>query len=104
VEKTTTADESVRPFHIEIPQADLDDLADRLARTRWPEELPGVGWARGVRSQDVAIRRLAEHDHNIVHWTEFERSGHFAALEDETRQSAWIAHLRHSGDARCSSR
>ena len=33
------------------------------------------------RSQDVAIRRLAERDHNIVHWTEFERGGHFAALE-----------------------
>ena len=38
----------IRPFRIAIPQADLDDLADRLARTRWPDELPGVGWARGV--------------------------------------------------------
>ena len=36
---------SVRPFRIEIPQA---DLADRLARTRWPDELPGVGWSRGL--------------------------------------------------------
>jgi len=25
------------------PQADLDDLADRLARTRFAEELPGYG-------------------------------------------------------------
>jgi len=33
---------------VEIPQADLDDLHDRLARTRWPDELPGVGWSRGV--------------------------------------------------------
>jgi hypothetical protein len=30
-----TADVSIQPFRIEIPQADLDDLADRLARTRW---------------------------------------------------------------------
>lgn len=36
------------PFRIDIPQSDLDDLADRLGRTRWPEELPGVGWSRGV--------------------------------------------------------
>jgi Epoxide hydrolase N terminus len=43
-----TADVSIRPSQIDIPQADLDDLADRLARTRWPEELPGVGWERGV--------------------------------------------------------
>ena len=28
--------------------ADLDELRDRLARTRWPEELPGVGWEDGV--------------------------------------------------------
>ncbi len=38
----------VQPFRIEIPQAHLDDLRDRLARTRWPDELPGVGWSRGV--------------------------------------------------------
>jgi pimeloyl-ACP methyl ester carboxylesterase len=39
---------TVQPFSITIPQADLDDLRDRLARTRWPDELPGVGWSRGV--------------------------------------------------------
>ena len=26
----------VLPFRIDIPQDDLDDLRDRLARTRWP--------------------------------------------------------------------
>jgi pimeloyl-ACP methyl ester carboxylesterase len=41
-------DAEIRPFRIEVPQADLDDLADRLRRTRWPTELPGVGWSRGV--------------------------------------------------------
>ena len=41
-------DTSIRPFRIDIPQSDLDDLHDRLARTRWPDELPGVGWSRGV--------------------------------------------------------
>jgi hypothetical protein len=39
---------TIQPFTIAIPQADLDDLRARLARTRWPEELPGVGWSRGV--------------------------------------------------------
>jgi epoxide hydrolase len=38
----------IRPFHIDIPQADLDDLNDRLAKTRWPAQIPGVGWTRGV--------------------------------------------------------
>ncbi|MEV7133918.1 epoxide hydrolase family protein [Arthrobacter sp. NPDC093128] len=38
----------IRPFRIQIPQAELDDLSDRLERTRWPDELPGVGWTYGV--------------------------------------------------------
>jgi epoxide hydrolase len=42
------AGDGIHPFRIEVPQAELDDLADRLARTRWPDELPGVGWSRGV--------------------------------------------------------
>jgi epoxide hydrolase len=43
-----TADADIRPFRVDVPQADLDDLRDRLARTRWPDELPDAGWSRGV--------------------------------------------------------
>jgi epoxide hydrolase len=32
-------------------------------------------------SADVAIRRFAEREHTIVHWSEFDRGGHFPALE-----------------------
>jgi pimeloyl-ACP methyl ester carboxylesterase len=39
---------SIEPFHLDIPQADLDDLRYRLDRVRWPDELPGVGWSYGV--------------------------------------------------------
>ena len=38
----------IRPFRLDIPQADLDDLRDRLTRTRWPQQLPGAEWSRGV--------------------------------------------------------
>lgn len=38
----------MRSFRIEIPQADLDDLKRRIANTRWPDEIPGLGWDRGV--------------------------------------------------------
>ncbi|MEU3600019.1 epoxide hydrolase [Streptomyces sp. NPDC006798] len=42
-------DEAVRPFRIDVPQADLDDLRGRLARTRWAARLPGeADGARGV--------------------------------------------------------
>ncbi|MGC7100869.1 epoxide hydrolase family protein [Amycolatopsis lurida] len=38
----------IQPFRIDIPQAEVDDLRDRIARTRWPRELAGTGWERGV--------------------------------------------------------
>jgi epoxide hydrolase len=44
----TGATADPRPFRIHVPAQALDDLRTRLARTRWPDELPGVGWARGV--------------------------------------------------------
>jgi hypothetical protein len=33
---------------VEIAQADLHDLRERLDRVRWPDELPGVAWSYGV--------------------------------------------------------
>lgn len=38
----------MQPFRIEIAQADLDELRERLDRTRWADELPDVGWEYGV--------------------------------------------------------
>jgi pimeloyl-ACP methyl ester carboxylesterase len=40
--------EEITPFRIDIPAAALDDLADRLARVRWPVPVPGTAWERGV--------------------------------------------------------
>ena len=30
---------------------------------------------------DVSIRRTIELEHTVVHWSEFDRGGHFAAME-----------------------
>jgi pimeloyl-ACP methyl ester carboxylesterase len=38
----------VRDFRIETPQADLDDLRERLHRTRWPDPSTVEGWTQGV--------------------------------------------------------
>ena len=43
---TSTAD--IRPFRIDVPQAALDDLADRLARTRLPQPAPSDDWDSGT--------------------------------------------------------
>ena len=36
------------PFRIEIPQADVADLGERLRRTRWPEPETVGDWSQGV--------------------------------------------------------
>ncbi|MEU9479339.1 epoxide hydrolase family protein [Streptomyces sp. NPDC048191] len=45
---TSTPGERLAPFRLSVPQSDLDDLHERLDRTRWPAELPGAGWEYGV--------------------------------------------------------
>ena len=63
-------DTEIRPFRIKVPQADLDDLQERLARTRWPDELPDVGWSRGVPLS--YLKELAEYWRNGYDWREWE--------------------------------
>ncbi len=41
-------DVALRPFHIDVPQATLDDLRRRLAETRWPEQETVDDWSQGA--------------------------------------------------------
>jgi len=54
-----TMQSEIRPFRIDIPQADLDDLRQRIGATRWPGDPAGPGWARGIPGE--ALRSLAEY-------------------------------------------
>jgi pimeloyl-ACP methyl ester carboxylesterase len=63
-DKNTTA--GIRPFRIEVPQGELDDLRDRLDRTRWPSAIPGIGWARGVPL--AYLKGLADYWANGFDW------------------------------------
>lgn len=60
---TSTA---IRPFRVDVPQAELDDLQDRLARTRWPDDYEGVGWDYGT---DLAtMKELATYWRDGYDW------------------------------------
>jgi len=52
------------------------------ART-WGQVPPRSSVPTGVAvfPNDLTVRALAERDHHVVHWSEFDRGGHFAALE-----------------------
>lgn len=41
-------DTEVHPFEISIPDDVMDDLRDRLGRTRWPDEIDDIGWDQGI--------------------------------------------------------
>jgi pimeloyl-ACP methyl ester carboxylesterase len=68
----------VERFTIAIPDATLHDLRSRLANTRWPDEIDGIGWQQGAaldyirslvdywrerfdwRAQESALNRFAQ--------------------------------------------
>jgi pimeloyl-ACP methyl ester carboxylesterase len=39
---------AITPYRIDVPDADLDDLRDRLRRTRWPEPETVGDWSQGI--------------------------------------------------------
>ncbi|NIK61731.1 epoxide hydrolase family protein [Kribbella shirazensis] len=39
---------TIEPFRLDVPESELDDLRRRLELVRWPSEMPGAGWSRGV--------------------------------------------------------
>lgn len=78
---TALTDTAIRPFRIDVPQADLDDLDERLARTRWTQELAldsggpqrgpvPPGWEYGVPVSYV--KGLVEHWQREYDWRAWE--------------------------------
>ena len=85
---------AVQPFRIDIPQGELDDLRERLARTRWPDQLPGVGWDYGIALDDV--RELADYWRTSYDWRVHERRlNHFPQFTTEIDgQMVHFLHVR----------
>ena len=69
------------PFEIKISDEILAELRDRLVATRWPDELPGVGWEYG--SNMDYLKELVDYWRNDFDWREQERKinsfNHFRA-------------------------
>ena len=58
------------PFSLHIDDSVLEDLRQRLARTRWPDEPPGPAWSTG--SSVAYLQALAEHWRTGFDWREQE--------------------------------
>jgi pimeloyl-ACP methyl ester carboxylesterase len=74
----------VQPFRVQVSPATLEDLQQRLARTRWPDEIPGSGWDYG--SNLAYMKELADYWRTKFDWRAQEdainRFQHFRAEVD----------------------
>jgi epoxide hydrolase len=61
---------TIHEFRIDVPDSALDDLRARLDRTRWPTDLPGVDWSRGVPAS--YLRELTAHWRHTYDWRTWE--------------------------------
>jgi epoxide hydrolase len=74
-----------QPYRIDVPQRELDDLRERLRRTRWPDRETVDDWAQGVPQgflQDLATYWLDGYDWRRTEARINHRTQVMAALED----------------------
>jgi pimeloyl-ACP methyl ester carboxylesterase len=67
-----TQAQAIKPFKIQIEEAVIVDLKERLARTRWPEPIPGSEWDYGVESG--YLRQLVEYWRTSYDWRKHEQA------------------------------
>src|SRR5262245_60596632 len=66
------ADEKITPFKIAVDDKVLRDLNERLARTRWPDQIDGTEWEYGV---PVAyMKELVEYWQKKYDWRTHEKN------------------------------
>jgi hypothetical protein len=65
-------DTEIRPFRIDIAEADLDDLRSRLASTRWPDQLPPAPTG-GYGIPLEYVKELAEYWRTAYDWRAHEK-------------------------------
>jgi epoxide hydrolase len=75
---------TAKPFSINVPQAVLDDLQERLARTRWPDEIDGAAWDYGTNLS--YLKKFVAYWQNGYDWRKHEATlnqfAHFQAEID----------------------
>ncbi|HSO97131.1 MAG TPA: epoxide hydrolase [Acidimicrobiia bacterium] len=87
---------TVEPFPIDVPDPTLDDLRDRLDRTRLPNQIDGIGWDQGTELdtlRDLLATWRERYDWRRVE-DELNRYEHVQATIDGQRLHALHARSR----------
>lgn len=58
--------DAIKPFHLNIPREQLDDLRARLANTRWPERETVDDWSQGAPL--ASVQKLCDYWQNHYDW------------------------------------
>jgi pimeloyl-ACP methyl ester carboxylesterase len=84
----------VRPFRVQIPQAEIDDLRDRVARTRLAAPAPGDSWDYGTT--EAYLTDMVSHWQDSFDWREQEqRMNEFPHFLTEIEgQTVHFVHVR----------
>jgi pimeloyl-ACP methyl ester carboxylesterase len=67
---TTDIATGIRPFHVEIPEVELDDMRRRIAATRWPTKELVSDRSQGVQLE--TLQALAQYWATEYDWRRFE--------------------------------
>lgn len=89
---------SVRRFEVNVPQETLDDLRERLANTRWTDEIKDADWDYGTNQS--YLKKLVNYWRNKFDWRKQEEAinkfAHFRAKVDGL--NIHFIHERGTGD------
>ena len=87
------------PFTVAIDDAELEDLRQRLDRTRWPDQLPGQEWVYGAERGEV--QELCRYWRERYEWraAEAELNRHPQFLTELDGERVQTPRLRRSREA-----
>jgi pimeloyl-ACP methyl ester carboxylesterase len=80
----------MQPFQIHVTDEVLDDLRARLRQTRWPDQLPGIGWEQGTERE--WLRHLVSYWADTFDWRAWERK--LNAVHNFTWEGIHFVHQR----------
>ena len=83
---------AIRPFHVNVPEAELTELRRRINATKWPERETVTDASQGV--QLATMQKLARYWATDYDWRKIEAKLNAAAAVHH--RDRWAGHSFHS--------
>ena len=90
-QETAASTGAIRPFNLDVPEAEVEELRRRVLGTRWPDKETVDDRSQGVRLEKLqdlvrywgrtTTGARSRRSSTLFYWHEVDRGGHFAAWE-----------------------